>query len=177
MSRSSYCVYSDKPQRAGQTPDDKGRYLWAKCTRRPFTWSCRVTNGAGAYRFQVHYASHMGVSHASTKVKMETAADEWETDRQTDSQRNARPKPRTSSNAQTTTLTYMRSTAGTRLSISREMSSTHPLLCTHTLLPVLLPCDLPHPSGFPQHADTTLGMRRAYRPEAVSEGPPSSSSA
>ena len=95
MSRSSYCVYSDKPQHAGQTPDDKGRYLWAKCTRRPFTWSCRVTNGAGAYAFQVHYASHMGVSHASTKVKMETAADEWETDRQTDSQRNARPKPRT----------------------------------------------------------------------------------
>ena len=76
MSRSSYCVYSDKPQHAGQTPDDKGRYLWAKCTRRPFTWSCRVTNGAGAYAFQVHYASHMGSSHASHKVKMETAAGE-----------------------------------------------------------------------------------------------------
>ena len=74
--RTSYCVYAGKPQFAGQTPDAKGLFLWAKCTRRPFTFSCNVTNGAGADAFKLKYASRSGFSHASHKVKIETAAGE-----------------------------------------------------------------------------------------------------
>jgi len=54
MNSSSYCVYSGKPQFAGQAPDVKGLYLWAKCTRKPFTFNCKVTNAAGADAFQVN---------------------------------------------------------------------------------------------------------------------------
>ena len=67
---SSYCVYAFKPQFAGQSPDAQGRYLWAKCTRRAFTFTCTVEYGQGSV-LHLKYASRFGTNHSSHKLKLE----------------------------------------------------------------------------------------------------------
>jgi hypothetical protein len=71
---SSYCIYSGKPQFAGQWADQLGRYLWATVTRKPLTSNCTVTDGAGADAFKVTFAKRSGSHMSAHKVMMETAS-------------------------------------------------------------------------------------------------------
>ena len=76
MNQSSFMIFAGKPQYAGHVADAQGRYLWATVTRRPWTFAADVTNGANQLAFKLSYASRMGNTHASHKVKIETAAGE-----------------------------------------------------------------------------------------------------
>jgi len=73
MQKSSYQVFAGKPQFAGQAPDAHGRYLWAICTRSAMTYTCKITNGAGADLFVLKYPGRRGSSHANHKVTLTTA--------------------------------------------------------------------------------------------------------
>jgi len=76
MDRSSFHIFAGKPQYAGHMPDAQGRYLWATVTRQPWTFAADVTNSANQPAFKLSYASRMGMTHASHKAKIMTAAGE-----------------------------------------------------------------------------------------------------
>ena len=74
--RSSFHIFTGKPQYTGHMPDAQGRYLWATVTRQPWTFAADVTDGRNQPAFKLAYASRMGATHASHKAKIMTAAGE-----------------------------------------------------------------------------------------------------